>query len=145
MRRSAIVTVAVIGAVATATPAIAVPKHAPQLGGWWCAAAEAAPDSTASVTTLELFKGNKYAVDGGDKAKYVYKVGQKKMKFKTGDLSGDYYGAYDKETKTLTLHAAADDAAWATCTQEEPVVEPPVEEPPVEEPPVVEPPVEPTP
>jgi hypothetical protein len=119
MRRSAIVTAAVIGAVATAAPATAVPKHAPQLGDWWCADTAAAP-----VATLELFKGNKYAVDGGDKAKYVYKVGQKKLKFKTGDLAGDHYGSYDKQTKTLTLHATADDAAWATCTQEEPVTEP---------------------
>ena len=88
---------------------------------------DSAEDTTATEApvSFELFKGNKYAADGAtEKAKYVYKVGQQKLKFKTGALSGSFYGTYDKETRSLTLHAMVDDSVWASCTRDEVPEEP---------------------
>lgn len=120
MRRTltALAATAVLGAVVTAVPASAESTKGPKVGTWTCTDAAAAP-----LASLELFKGNKYALDGGDKAKYVYKVGQQKMKFKTGDFAV-YYGLFDTETKTLALHSVADDAAAGSCTRDEVVVTP---------------------
>ena len=120
MRRllTVLATAAVVGGLAVSSPAAAAGK-APKLNGdWTCSDATPAP-----VASLEFFKGNKYAVDGGDKAKYVYKVGLHRVKFKSGAYEDVYYGTFDKETKTISLTAIADDTLWATCARDE-VTEP---------------------
>lgn len=125
MRRiaTAVATAAILGVVGTAVPASASSsaKAAPGLkaGTWTCTDTAAAP-----LAALETFKGNKYAVDGGDKGKYVYKVGQKLLKFKTGAFADLYNGTYDKETKTITLHNLADGTDAGTCTRDEVPVTP---------------------
>lgn len=121
MRRALTVlaTSAVLGSLAFSVPASAAAAKGPKLGTWTCS--DATP---TAVAALELFKGNKYAVDGGDKAKYVYKAGRDKVKFKSGAYEGVYYGLFDKETKTLALHAVADDTVWASCVRDEPAPEP---------------------
>lgn len=116
------VAAAVVIVGSTLAPAGAAAAKGPKLGAWTCADAAAAP-----VAALELFKGNKYAVDGGDKAKYVYKAGQDKVKFKSGVYEDVYYGVYDREAKTITLHSTADDTAWATCSRDAEVPEVPAE------------------
>lgn len=123
MRRALTVlaTSAVLGSLAVSAPASAAAAKGPGLGTWTCSDAAAA---TTAVAALELVKGNKYAVDGGDKAKYVYKAGQDKVKFKSGAYEGVYYGLFDKETKILALHAVADDDVWASCVRDEPAPEP---------------------
>ena len=110
-------TSAVLGSLVVASPASAAAAKGPQVGSWTCAAT---PDAVA----LDLFKGNKYAVDGGDRAKYVYKAGKDKVKFKSGVYEGVYYGVFDKPTKTITLHAMADGSVWASCVRDEPVPAP---------------------
>lgn len=112
-------TAAVIGAMAVSSPASAAAAKGPKLGSWTCSDAAAAP-----VAALELSKGNRYAVDGGDKAKYVYKAGKQRLKFKSGAYEDVYYGMFDKETKTIALHTMADDSVWASCTRAEVVEEP---------------------
>ncbi len=110
---------AAVGAVAVSSPATAAAAKGPKLGSWTCSDTAAAP-----VAALELFKGNKYAVDGGDKAKYVYKAGQHKLKFKSGDYEGVYYGTFDTETKAIALHTMTDDTVWASCIRDAVVEEP---------------------
>ncbi len=122
MRRSlpALAVAAVIVGSAVA-PAEAASAKRPELGAWTCS--DATP---AVVAALELHKGTKYSVDGGDKAKYVYKTGQHKLKFKSGAFEDVYYGVYDKDARTITLHAKADDTTWATCIHDEVAPETPV-------------------
>lgn len=123
MRRiaTAVAAAAILGVVGTAVPASASSESVPGLkaGTWTCVDTAAAP-----LAALETFKGNKYAVDGGDKGKYVYKVGQKLLKFKTGAFADLYNGSYDKETKTITLHNLADGTDAGTCTRDEAPVTP---------------------
>ena len=103
---------ALLGLVVAAGPADAAAKKGPKLGDWTCAVT-----STATTATLTLTKGNKYTVDGGDKGKYVYKTGQKKLKFKSGGWADTYYATYDPSTATLTLHTVADDTEDGGCLQ----------------------------
>lgn len=121
MRRvlTVLATSAVLGSLVVASPASAAAAKGPKVGAWTCS------DTTpTAVAALELFKGNKYAVDGGDRAKYVYKAGKDKVKFKSGVYEGVYYGVFDKSAKTITLHAMADDSVWASCVRDEPAPEP---------------------
>lgn len=108
------VTVA-LGATAAA-PAQAASAKRPQLGDWTCAS----PDGGAvPFATLDLFKGNKYAANGDtEKAKYVYKTGQHKLKFKTGIWADTFYGTYDKDAATITLVNLSDDTVASTCTHD---------------------------
>jgi len=117
VRRSLITTGSVVFAAgllaaSAAAPALAEAKKGPKLGAWSCAAGEA-------TSTLSLSKGNRYVVDGGDPAKYVFKTGQNKLKFKTGDYAELYQGSYDRETKTLSLGSLADGSTVGTCTRVE--------------------------
>ena len=117
MHRSLATTVSVVfasGLIAASVgaPALAEAKKGPHLGDWTCVAGE-------TTSTLTLTKGNRYAVDGGDRAKYVFKAGQDKMKFKTGDYAGLYQGTYDRATKTLSLVNLADGSTTGTCTRVE--------------------------
>ena len=119
MHRSLVTTVSVVFAsgllaASVAAPASAEAKKGPRLGDWTCVAGEA-------TSTLTLTKGNRYAVDGGDRAKYVFKTGQNKMKFKSGDYAGAYQGSYDRATKTLSLVSLADGSTAGTCTRVEDV------------------------
>jgi len=117
VRRSFITTGSVVCAAgllaaSAAAPALAEAKKGPRLGDWSCAAGE-------TTSTLSLTKGNRYAVDGGDPAKYVFKTGQDKLKFKTGDYAELYQGSYDRETKTLSLVSLADGSTAGTCARVE--------------------------
>ena len=111
---------AVIGAVLTASPAMAEAKKGPKLGAWTC------DNAGVPFATLDLFKGNKYAANGeAEKGKYVYKAGQKKLKFKSGTWEGVLWGEYDRDAKAITLYSVETSAAEAVCTQA--VVEPELE------------------
>ena len=117
MHRSLVTTASVVFAsgllaASIAAPALAEAKKGPHLGDWTCVAGEA-------TSTLTLTKGNRYAVDGGDAAKYVFKAGQNKLKFKTGDYSDLYRGSWDRATKTLSLVSLADDSTIGSCTRVE--------------------------
>lgn len=115
--RRIITAVAVAAALAatTAAPAEAAGK-APKLNGSWTCASSAGGD--LPLATVDFSKGNKYAANGDtEKGKYVYKVGQQKIKFKTGVWADYFYGAYDKETKTFTLVNVADDTAAGVCSR----------------------------
>lgn len=112
---------ALVAAALSSSAVAALPAHAaqghqrPHHGDWTC--------TTGSVLTLA--KGNKYTVDAGAKAKYVYKTGQHRLKFKNGDWSDLYYATYDRATVTFTLVNKADDTEAGTCTQA--VAEPPAQ------------------
>ena len=93
-----------------AAPALAEAKKGPRLGDWTCVTGEAA-------STLTLLKGNRYVVDGGDRAKYVFKTGQNTLKFKSGDYADVLRGSYDRETKTLTLVSVADGSVLGSCVR----------------------------
>lgn len=117
MHRSLVTTASVVFAsgllaASIAAPALAEAKKGPHLGDWTCVAGEA-------TSTLTLTKGNRYAVDGGDTAKYVFKTGQDNLKFKTGDYAGLYRGSWDRATKTLSLVSLVDDSTVGTCTRVE--------------------------
>ena len=98
-------------AASVAAPALAEAKKGPHLGDWTCVAGD------LTTSTLTLTKGNRYAVDGGDRAKYVFKTGQNTLKFKTGDLAGVYQGSWDRATATLSLVSLADGTTAGSCTR----------------------------
>lgn len=100
-----------LGLVVASGPADAAARKGPKLGDWTCTII-----SSGSVPTLTLHKGNKYAVDGADKGKYVYKAGHKKLHFKTGGFSA-YYATFDPSTSSLTLFTKADDTHDGGCVQ----------------------------
>lgn len=102
---------AMLGLVVAAGPADAAARKGPKLGDWTCTIV-----SSAATPTLTLHKGNKYAVDGADKGKYVYKAGHKKLHFKTGGFSA-YYATFDPSTSSLTLYTKADDTTDGGCVQ----------------------------
>ena len=117
MHRSLVTTASVVFAsgllaASVAAPALAEAKKGPHRGDWTCVAGDA-------TSTLTLAKGNRYAVDGGAAAKYVFKTGQDNLKFKTGDYAGLYRGSWDRATKTLSLVSLADDSTVGTCTRVE--------------------------
>lgn len=117
MRRflTVLATAAVVGAMAVSSPASAAAAKGPKLGSWTCAG-EA---SEVPFATFELFKGNKYAANGDtEKAKYVYKAGKQKLKFKSGVWEDLFYGVYDKDAKTVTLHNFSDDTTASTCSRD---------------------------
>ena len=117
MRRliSALVIATALGS-AVAAPAEAAPVKKPKLGLYTCAAP--GTDGSVPMATLELYKGNKYAANGDtEKGKYVYKAGQKTLKFKSGIWKDYFKGTYDKDAQTITLVNLADDSTAGVCTQ----------------------------
>ena len=117
MHRSLVTTASVVFAsgllaASIAAPAMAEAKKGPRLGAWTCAAGEA-------TSTLSLTKGNRYAVDGGAPAKYVFKTGHNTLTFKTGDYADVVQGSWDRETRTLSLVSLADGSTVGTCTRVE--------------------------
>lgn len=102
---------AVMLAGSVAAPAGAEAAKGPQRGLWTCE-----NGGTVPFATFELFKGNKYAANGDtEKGKYVYKAGQKKLKFKSGIWEGVFYGEY--QDKVVTLYSVESTGPEAVCTR----------------------------
>lgn len=117
--RRALTALALVAALASiaAAPADAAPgaKKAPKPGSWTCE-----NGGTVPFATLQLFKGNKYAANGDtEKGKYVYKAGQKRLKFKSGVWEGLYYGEYAKDTSMITLFSVESTDPEAICHRDD--------------------------